>query len=137
MPHGSYSLGETAVKQRMVRLVCDKCGRRGQYRIDRLLEQYCPDIAMPDLRHELAQCPPRRDMSSPVRRRLVSARPAMASAFPHYSHVHFPATHSAQPSAGGPQIERAAADTAPLSLQQPLTAAAGPAPRHALNPDRG
>jgi hypothetical protein len=23
----------------MVRLVCDKCGRRGQYRIDRLLEQ--------------------------------------------------------------------------------------------------
>jgi hypothetical protein len=25
----------------------------GQYRIDRLLEQYGPDIAMPDLRHEL------------------------------------------------------------------------------------
>jgi hypothetical protein len=36
MPHGSYSLGETAAEQRMVRLVCDKCGRRGQYRIDRL-----------------------------------------------------------------------------------------------------
>jgi hypothetical protein len=49
----------------MVRLVCDKCGRRGQYRIDRLLEQYGPDIAMPDLRHELAQCPHRRDMSNP------------------------------------------------------------------------
>src|SRR5215469_12230566 len=56
MPHGSYSLGETVAKQKMVRLVCDKCGRRGQYRIDRLLEQYGPDIAMPDLRHELAQC---------------------------------------------------------------------------------
>src|SRR5215470_640690 len=56
MPHGSYSLGETAANQKMMRLVCDKCGRRGQYRIDRLLEQYGPDIAMPDLRHELAQC---------------------------------------------------------------------------------
>jgi hypothetical protein len=65
MPHGSYSLGETAAKQKMVRLVCDKCGRRGQYRVDRLLEQYGPGIAMPDLRHELAQCPHRRDMSNP------------------------------------------------------------------------
>jgi hypothetical protein len=37
MPHGSYSLGETAAKQKMVRLV--ECGRRGQYRINRLLEQ--------------------------------------------------------------------------------------------------
>ena len=65
MPHGSYSLGEIAAKQKMVRLVCDKCGRRGQYRIDRLFEQYGPNIAMPDLRHELAQCPHRRDMNSP------------------------------------------------------------------------
>src|SRR5215470_10574553 len=57
MPHGSYSLGETAANQKMMRLVCDKCGRRGQYRIERLLEQYGPDIAMPDLRHELAPAP--------------------------------------------------------------------------------
>ena len=64
MPHGSYSLGETAAKQKMVRLVCDKCVRRGQYRIDGLLERYGPDIAMPDLRHELAQCPRRRDIST-------------------------------------------------------------------------
>jgi hypothetical protein len=28
----------------------------GQHRIDRLIEEYGPDIAMPDLRHELAQC---------------------------------------------------------------------------------
>ena len=55
----------------MVRLVCDKCGRRGQYRIDRLLEQYGPDIAMPDLRHELAQCPHRRDMSNPCQVKYV------------------------------------------------------------------
>ena len=65
MPNGSYSLGEAAAKLNMIRVKCRKCGRRGQYRADRLLEQYGPDIAMPDLRHELAQCPYRRDMSNP------------------------------------------------------------------------
>jgi hypothetical protein len=30
-----------------------------------LIEQYGGDIAMPDLRHELAQCPHRGDMSDP------------------------------------------------------------------------
>ena len=29
----SYSLGETAAKQKMVRFVRDKCGRRWQYRM--------------------------------------------------------------------------------------------------------
>jgi hypothetical protein len=36
-----------------------------------LLEQYRPDIAMPDLRHELAQCPHRRDMSNPCQVKYV------------------------------------------------------------------
>jgi phytoene/squalene synthetase len=71
MPHGSYSLGAAAAKQNMVRLVRDKCGRRGQYRIDRLLERYGPDVAMPDLRHESAQCPHRRDMSNPCQVKYV------------------------------------------------------------------
>jgi hypothetical protein len=65
MPHGSYSLGEAAAKLNMVRLTCPKCHRAGQYHVDKLLERYGPDIAMPDLRHELAQCPHRRDMSDP------------------------------------------------------------------------
>jgi hypothetical protein len=65
MPHDSYSLDKTAAKQKMVRLVRDKCGRRGQYRIDRLLERYGPDTTRPDLRHELAQCSHRRNMSNP------------------------------------------------------------------------
>jgi hypothetical protein len=65
MPHGSHSLGEAAAKLNMVRLTCPKCGRTGQYRVDRLIEQYGPDITMPDLRHELAQCPYRGDMSNP------------------------------------------------------------------------
>jgi hypothetical protein len=65
MPHGSYSLGEAAAKLQMVRLSCPKCGRTGQYRVHKLLERYGPEIAMPDLRHQLAQCPHRSDMSDP------------------------------------------------------------------------
>jgi hypothetical protein len=63
LSHGSYSLGQAALQ--LNRLRCDKCGRFGQYQTDRLLEQYGLDIAAPDLRHELAQCPHRRDVSSP------------------------------------------------------------------------
>jgi hypothetical protein len=65
MPLGSFSLREAAAKLNMIRLTCPKCHRAGQYRVDRLLEEYGPDIAMPDLRHELAQCPHRSDMSDP------------------------------------------------------------------------
>jgi hypothetical protein len=65
MPHGSYSLGETAAKLNMVRLKCLKCGRSGQYRVDELPAKYGPYIAIPDLRRELAQCPHRYDMSNP------------------------------------------------------------------------
>jgi hypothetical protein len=66
MPHGSFSLGEAATRLNMVRLRCAKCGRQGQYQVDKLLERYGPSIAMPDLRHELAQCPRRRhDMGDP------------------------------------------------------------------------
>ena len=71
MPHGSYSLGEAAVKLNMIRLRCPKCHRFGRYRVDRLLEKYGPDIAMPELRHELAQCPHRRDMSNPCQVEFV------------------------------------------------------------------
>jgi hypothetical protein len=43
----------------MVRLACDQCGRKGQYRRERLLAEYDPDMTMPDLRHLLARCPRR------------------------------------------------------------------------------
>jgi hypothetical protein len=59
----------------MVRLRCAKCGLYWQYRVDKLLEQYGPDIAIPDLRHELAQCPHRRNMSNPCQVEYVH-RPA-------------------------------------------------------------
>ena len=38
---------------------------RGQYRVDELLQRFGPDIAMPDLRHELAQCPNGHSTSDP------------------------------------------------------------------------
>jgi hypothetical protein len=71
MPHGSYSLGEVAAEFNMVRLKCSKCGRHGQYQVDKLLAKYGPDIAMPDLRHELAQRPDRRNMSDPCQVQYV------------------------------------------------------------------
>jgi hypothetical protein len=38
----------------MVRLSCDRCGRAGQYRKEKLIVQFGPEIALPDLRHEIA-----------------------------------------------------------------------------------
>jgi hypothetical protein len=40
----------------LVRLACDKCGRAGQYRKEKLVARFGADIALPDLRHEIAQC---------------------------------------------------------------------------------
>jgi hypothetical protein len=40
----------------MVRLSCAKCGRKGQYRKQTLVERYGADIRLPDLREEIAQC---------------------------------------------------------------------------------
>ena len=65
MPDGSYSLGEASAKLHMLRLECSKCGRAGQYRVDKLIERFGPDIALPDLRHKLAQCSRRDNMSDP------------------------------------------------------------------------
>ena len=67
MPNGSYSLSEAAAPRNMLRLACPACGRSGQYRIDRLLEEHGPDVALQDLRHELAQCPRRSSMSDLVK----------------------------------------------------------------------
>jgi hypothetical protein len=40
----------------IVRFSCPKCGRDGQYRKQNLIERYGPDIRLPDLREEIAQC---------------------------------------------------------------------------------
>jgi hypothetical protein len=51
---GSLQLSEYAGD--MVRLSCEKCGRSGQYRKQKLIERYGADIRLPDLRQEIAQC---------------------------------------------------------------------------------
>ena len=50
----------------MVRLACDRCGRAGQYRKENLLAQFGPDIALPDLRHEIARCERHRKPAMPA-----------------------------------------------------------------------
>ena len=40
----------------LVRLTCDRCGRSGQYRKQNLIDQYGPEIPLPDLRVEIAKC---------------------------------------------------------------------------------
>ena len=40
----------------LVRLSCEKCGRKGQYREQTLVDRYGADVRLPDLREEIAQC---------------------------------------------------------------------------------
>lgn len=49
----------------MTELHCDKCGRRGRYRRETLLERFGPEIALPDLRHKIAKCPRKNSKSDP------------------------------------------------------------------------
>jgi hypothetical protein len=41
----------------MVRLACDLCPRRGQYRKETLIARFGGDVLMPDVRRLIAQCP--------------------------------------------------------------------------------
>ena len=41
----------------MVEIECAKCGRHGRLRTARLLAEHGPDIKLPDLLREIAQCP--------------------------------------------------------------------------------
>src|SRR5215475_8955500 len=40
----------------VVHLSCAKCNRKGPYPKQSLIERFGPDIPLPDLRHEIAQC---------------------------------------------------------------------------------
>jgi hypothetical protein len=41
----------------MVRLSCDLCPRKGQYRKQTLIERFGGEVLMPDVRHLIAQSP--------------------------------------------------------------------------------
>lgn len=49
----------------LVRLICSRCDRKGQYRKETLLDLYGPDVTMPDLLHLIAKCEHHGNMSSP------------------------------------------------------------------------
>jgi hypothetical protein len=40
----------------MVRLICSRCSRKGQYRKTTLIEAYGEDVALPNLLHLIAKC---------------------------------------------------------------------------------
>jgi hypothetical protein len=46
----------------MVQLACARCSRVGRYRKAALIEQFGAEIALPDLRHEIAKCERRGQM---------------------------------------------------------------------------
>ena len=47
----------------IVRIVCSKCARSGQYRHQTLIDLYGPDAGMPEVLEKLAQCPDSRNYS--------------------------------------------------------------------------
>lgn len=49
----------------VVRLACEKCGRRGQYWKQSLLVRFGADMPLPDLRVEIAQCERQKSMIDP------------------------------------------------------------------------
>jgi hypothetical protein len=65
----------------MVRLACDLCPRRGQYRKEALIHWFGGDVLMPNVRHVIAECP-RRNLAvgrvgvftATLRGRRLSAR---------------------------------------------------------------
>ena len=56
----------------MVQLACEKCGRAGQYRKENLVEQFSAGIALPDLRHEIANCERRAKLGDACRVHYVA-----------------------------------------------------------------
>ena len=63
MTKGAWTIGTYPLD--LVRIACAKCNRSGQYRRATLFDRYGADMAMPELRHELAQCSRRTNWSDP------------------------------------------------------------------------
>jgi hypothetical protein len=54
MRYTSNTLAEC--ERPMIRLICEQCGRKGQFRKATLVSKYGPDIVMPDLLRKVADC---------------------------------------------------------------------------------
>ena len=53
---GAIVFSDLIGKLDLIRVACDKCGRKGQYRKQNLIARYGADIWLPDLRAGIAQC---------------------------------------------------------------------------------
>ena len=53
----AFALGGIREITPMLKLRCDRCGRRGQYRVDTLIARHGADRELPDLLNDIAQCP--------------------------------------------------------------------------------
>jgi hypothetical protein len=59
MPKDAFTLSDV----REPTLVCEPCGRRGQYNVERLIAKHGGDVRMPELLQTLADCPKTRSLS--------------------------------------------------------------------------
>ena len=69
---GSMILSD--IRARKLSIVCEPCGRRGNYRIAKLMEQH-GDAKLTDLLQVLADCPKARSVSIHDRCKAVYAGP--------------------------------------------------------------
>lgn len=65
------SLTPTTYPSEIITVVCDECGREGEYARDALIERYGADMPMPDILNRITDCT-RLHQRIGVRRCLVS-----------------------------------------------------------------
>jgi hypothetical protein len=59
----------------LMRIACDRCGRRGLYRRATLVERFGANAALPDVLRAVAECDRARDMSRPCGANYVDLAP--------------------------------------------------------------
>jgi hypothetical protein len=65
--HGAYIVAE--LPEGLTEIACTKCGRRGRYKRETLLDRFGPNKALPDVLIALANCPRRSNPSDPCEAR--------------------------------------------------------------------
>ena len=70
---GAIAFRDIVGKLEILRVECDKCGRKGQYRVDHLIEQYGIDAKLFDWEPE-ADCPRKQAKNAPDCRRSCRFR---------------------------------------------------------------
>jgi hypothetical protein len=51
------------VRSRTIEIVCEPCGRRGRYNVQRLIAKHGDDVRLPDLKIIIANCPKAQSFS--------------------------------------------------------------------------